>query len=220
MQEGAKSKKERKGKSHRKEKKEAIEEKEEGELEMDEEEGVVFPEHLSRVNYLAMDAFSCSLDDDATHKAYADAMLENRYLFEGKTVLHLTEGINCLFSFFAVEAGCKKVFCVINGQSERELQNIYMIRQIVKENDKEDLIEVPQLEGLQRDGRHHHRGTDGLLSALRRHARPHHRGPGICSWPRRDSSSQTVSTSSVQSFTTSSSTITKCSSGTMSTASP
>lgn len=31
---------------------------------------------------------------------------------------------------------------MINGQSERELQNIYMIRQIVKENDKEEVIEV------------------------------------------------------------------------------
>lgn len=76
------------------------------------------------------------------HKAYYEAMVDNKHLFVNKYVLHLTEGINCLYSFFAVEAGCKKVYCVVNGDSERELQNIYMMRQLIKENNKEQFIEV------------------------------------------------------------------------------
>lgn len=66
-----------------------------------------------------MDGLSTNLEDTATHKAYYEAILENRYLFEGKIVLHITEGINCLYSFFAVEAGSKKVYCVLNGSSDR-----------------------------------------------------------------------------------------------------
>jgi len=89
-----------------------------------------------------MDAFSTNIEDTSSHKAYHDAILDNRYLFEGKTVLHLTEGMNCLFSFFAVEAGCKKVYCVLNGKSEKEQQNIYMIKEIIKENNKEQIIEA------------------------------------------------------------------------------
>ena len=38
------------------------------------EKEVEFPEHLSRVNYLAMDAFVSNLEDDMTHKVYSEAI--------------------------------------------------------------------------------------------------------------------------------------------------
>lgn len=41
--------------------------------------------------------------------------MNNQHLFSGKIVLHITEGINLLYSIFAARAGSKKVYCVIAG---------------------------------------------------------------------------------------------------------
>lgn len=69
-------------------------------------------------------------------------MMNSKELFIDKVVLHLTEGINILYSFFAAEAGSKQVYCVINGHGEREQQNVYMMKELVKENNMEDTINV------------------------------------------------------------------------------
>jgi hypothetical protein len=60
-----------------------------------------------------------SLEDEVTYKAYYDAIVDNRHLFEGRYVMHITEGVNCLYSFFAAEAGSKKVYCVLTGKGEK-----------------------------------------------------------------------------------------------------
>jgi hypothetical protein len=58
--------------------------------------------------------------------------MENQHLFNSKVVLHITEGSNCLYSMFAAKAGASKVYCVVNGDSAGEMQNIFMMKEIVK----------------------------------------------------------------------------------------
>lgn len=101
-----------------------------------------FPEHLSHVNYFSLESFESGVEDRITHNAYYEAMIENQHLFEGKRVLQLTEGMNLLYSIFAMRSGAAVVYCVINGESEREVQNIYMMREILKENDFDPYIKV------------------------------------------------------------------------------
>jgi 23S rRNA A1618 N6-methylase RlmF len=68
--------------------------------------------------------------------------MENQDHFAGKTVLHITEGINCLYSIFAARAGATKVYCVIQEKGEREKQCVEMMKVIIKENRLQELIEV------------------------------------------------------------------------------
>jgi len=65
------------------------------------------------------------------HRAYHKSIIENSHLFQNKIVLHLTDGINCLYSIFAARAGAQKVYCVINGGSEKDIKNIYMMKEII-----------------------------------------------------------------------------------------
>lgn len=48
------------------------------------------PEHLAKVNYLALESLENMLEDQITIKAYHDSILDNKHLFAGKYVLHLT----------------------------------------------------------------------------------------------------------------------------------
>ena len=70
------------------------------------------------------------------------AIKESPHIFHHKTVLHLTSGCNCLYSLFAAQAGAAKVYCVVNGHSEIEEKNVYMMKEIVRENGLDDQIEV------------------------------------------------------------------------------
>jgi hypothetical protein len=45
--------------------------------------------------------------------------MENQDQFANKTILHITEGINCLYSIFAARAGAKKIYCVIKEKNQR-----------------------------------------------------------------------------------------------------
>lgn len=103
---------------------------------------LMYPEHLSKVNYLALDSFEAALEDQITHQTYHKAIIQNQHIFAGKIVLHITEGSNCLYSIFAAQAGCRKVYCVVNGDSNAEIQNVYMMREIVKENNLDGIVEV------------------------------------------------------------------------------
>lgn len=77
------------------------------------------------------------LKDRPRQAAYRDAILSNRSLFEGKTVMDVGAGTGIL-SIFCAQAGAKKVYAV-------EASNIAQIaRQIVKENGFESIIEVYQ----------------------------------------------------------------------------
>ena len=80
---------------------------------------IEYPEHLHSVNYLSMDSLESTLEDEVTHKTYHEVIMENQHLFQGKIVLHITEGINCLYSIFAAKAMAEKVYCVLNGNSEK-----------------------------------------------------------------------------------------------------
>merc|ERR1712194_591741 len=51
------------------------------------------------------------LQDDVRTKAYRDAILNNRQLFEGKIVLDVGAGTGIL-SLFAAQAGAKRVFAI------------------------------------------------------------------------------------------------------------
>jgi hypothetical protein len=79
-----------------------------------------------------LDSFEAAVDDQHTHHAFHQAIMENQHLFAGKIVLHLTEGINCLYSIFAARAGSRKVYCVVNGDSTAEMQSAYMMRELIK----------------------------------------------------------------------------------------
>lgn len=78
-----------------------------------------YPAYLSQVNYLSIDSLECCIDDEFTHQIYYKVVMENQHLFAGKIVLHITDGVNCLYSVFAARAGSKKVYCVINDKSEK-----------------------------------------------------------------------------------------------------
>jgi protein arginine N-methyltransferase 1 len=94
------------------------------------------------VNYLALDSFEAAMEDQLTHQTYYKAIMQNQHLFAGKTVLHITDGVNCLYSIFAAQAGSRKVYTVLNGDSNAEMQSAYMMREVVKENNLEGVIEV------------------------------------------------------------------------------
>ena len=82
------------------------------------------------------------MEDQVTHQTYHNAILQNQHLFKDKIILHITEGTNCLYSIFAARAGAEKVYCVINGDSTADIQNIYMMKEIMKENELEGQIDV------------------------------------------------------------------------------
>lgn len=65
---------------------------------------------------------------------FCEAILANESRIQGKDVLHITTGCNILYSLIAHKAGANKVYCVVNGHSEVEEKNVYMMKQIVKEN--------------------------------------------------------------------------------------
>lgn len=77
------------------------------------------------------------LKDRPRQEAYRNAILSNRSLFEGKTVLDVGAGTGIL-SVFCAQAGAKKVYAV-------EASNIARLaKEIVKENGFENVIEVFQ----------------------------------------------------------------------------
>jgi len=77
------------------------------------------------------------LQDRPRQEAYRNAILSNRSLFEGKTVLDVGAGTGIL-SVFCAKAGARKVYAV-------EASNIAKLaQQIVKENGFESVIEVFQ----------------------------------------------------------------------------
>lgn len=57
-------------------------------------------------------------------------------------MLHLTTGCNCLYSIYAAKMGAKKVICAINGHGEIEIKNRFMMQEIIKENEWDDVIDV------------------------------------------------------------------------------
>lgn len=73
------------------------------------------------------------------------AIKTNPHIFHNQVVMHLTSGSNCLYSIFAAQSGARKVYCVVNGHGEVEVKNIYMMRQIVEENELTPQIEVMSL---------------------------------------------------------------------------
>lgn len=87
-----------------------------------------------------MGTFESCVEDTLTSEIFHEVIMENQHLFAGKTVLHLTDGINLLYSIFAVRAGSRKVHCVIIDKSSREKQNVFMMQQIIKENQLEGQI--------------------------------------------------------------------------------
>lgn len=77
------------------------------------------------------------LSDRPRQEAYRDAILNNRNLFENKTVLDVGAGTGIL-SVFCALAGAKKVYSI-------EASNIAALaREIVRENNFENVIEVHQ----------------------------------------------------------------------------
>lgn len=77
------------------------------------------------------------LGDRPRQEAYRKAILSNRSLFEGKTVLDVGAGTGIL-SIFCAQAGAKKVYAV-------EASNVARLaEQIVKENGLESTVEVHQ----------------------------------------------------------------------------
>lgn len=73
--------------------------------------------------------------DQARTDAYRKAILDNRHLFEGNTVMDVGAGTGIL-SLFAKQAGAKKVYAVeASGMVE-------VLREIVKLNDEDGVIEV------------------------------------------------------------------------------
>lgn len=77
------------------------------------------------------------LKDRPRQEAYRKAILSNRSLFQGKTVLDVGAGTGIL-SIFCAQAGAKKVYAV-------EASNVARLAsKIVKENDFESIIEVHQ----------------------------------------------------------------------------
>lgn len=75
------------------------------------------------------------LHDEVRTTAFRDAILGNRGLFEGKTVLDVGCGTGIL-SFFAAQAGAKKVFAVEGSDMA------HVARQIAKDNGLDDVVEV------------------------------------------------------------------------------
>jgi protein arginine N-methyltransferase 1 len=77
------------------------------------------------------------LKDEVRTRSYMNAIEQNKHLFAGKIVLDVGCGTGIL-SMFAARAGAKKVYAV-------ECSNIvHQARQIIKDNNMEDVIEVHQ----------------------------------------------------------------------------
>ena len=86
-------------------------------------------------SYENVDVHRLMLSDRARTECYRKAMLENRSLFEGKTVIDVGAGTGIL-SLFAAEAGARKVYAI-------EASNVSSIaKNIVKQNNMESVIEV------------------------------------------------------------------------------
>ncbi|XP_058057260.1 protein arginine N-methyltransferase 6 [Anopheles bellator] len=77
------------------------------------------------------------LTDKPRQTAYRDAILGNRDLFEGKTVLDVGAGTGIL-SIFSAQAGATKVYAVEASNLAR------LAREVVKENHFENVIEVSE----------------------------------------------------------------------------
>jgi ribosomal protein L11 methylase PrmA len=73
--------------------------------------------------------------DKARTEAYKKAIVQNKHLFKGKTVLDIGTGTGIL-SLFAAECGAKKVYAVDNADIA------YFAKEIAKKNDKNGVIEV------------------------------------------------------------------------------
>lgn len=87
------------------------------------------------------------LTDRPRQEAYRDAILSNRSLFAGKTVLDVGAGSGIL-SIFCAQAGASKVYAI----EASKMANL--AREIVKENGFENVIEVHQtkIEDFQLEG--------------------------------------------------------------------
>ncbi|XP_055598700.1 uncharacterized protein LOC129748212 isoform X2 [Uranotaenia lowii] len=75
------------------------------------------------------------LTDKPRQEAYQNAILGNRSLFEGKTVLDVGTGTGIL-SIFCAQAGARKVFAVDASNVAR------LAREVVRENGFEEVIDV------------------------------------------------------------------------------
>jgi len=73
--------------------------------------------------------------DSARTEAYKNAILSNRMLFEGKTVLDVGAGTGIL-SVFCAQAGASKVYAV---EASRTAE---VARQLIDENHFSEIIEV------------------------------------------------------------------------------
>jgi len=73
--------------------------------------------------------------DSARTEAYKNAILSNRMLFEGKTVLDVGAGTG-LLSVFCAQAGASKVYAV---EASRTAE---IARELINENHFSEIIEV------------------------------------------------------------------------------
>lgn len=78
------------------------------------------------------------IQDSARTETYQNAILSNRAVFEGKTVLDVGAGTGIL-SVFCAQAGASRVFAV---EASRTVE---IARQLVDENHFSDIIEVCDL---------------------------------------------------------------------------
>lgn len=88
-------------------------------------------------SYEDLEVHELMLRDTARQTAYRNAILSNKSLFEGKTVLDVGSGSGVL-SIFCAQAGAKRVLAV-------EASNLAVLsREVIKENSLENVIQVFQ----------------------------------------------------------------------------